>query len=284
VTSTRNLLVLLVGSVSRDLEEQRDRTLERPGGTVHYAGRALLRLGARVRVVTRVHPDDQSLLDPLRREGAEVHALESPRTTTYRNDYSGPVDLHELLAASDPISLRDVPVAWRDSDVVQLGPLHAHDIEPDFSELGDGLIGLDLQGLVRQAHPQGTRLEPNADLARFLAGVRVVQASESELSAALEGASIEQFVERHSIPEMIVTRGARGALVLCSGQRFDVPTRPVQGVHRVGSGDVFLASYLFFRASGRPPPDASVAAGEVCAVRIEKGEVPRGFHPGGGTP
>ncbi len=273
------LVALLVGSVSRDLEEREGRTVVRPGGTVHYAGCALLRLGTRVRVVTRVHPDDDALLNPLRNKGAEVLALESACTTTYRNDYTGPVDHHELLAASDAIALEDVPLSWHEPDLVHLGPLHPDDLEPTLSKLDARLVGLDLQGLVRRAGPEGTVLATTPRLARFLDGVQVVQASESELSIALAGEPLERFVERHSIPEMIVTRGARGALVLSGGRKFEIPARAVRGAHRVGSGDVFLASYLLFRASGLPPPDASSASGEVCAVRIEKGEVPLGFRP-----
>ncbi len=272
---------LLVGSISRDLEEREGRTVERPGGTVHYAGSALLRLGARVRVVTRRCSRDDVLLDPLRRAGAEVHALESARTTTYRNDYLGPVDRHELLASSDRIVSADIPAAWHAADLVQLGPLHPEDIEPDLLPFDDRLVGLDLQGLVRRPGPRGTNLEPNPDLPRFLSGVRVVQASESELSAALGGEEIEAFVGRQGIPEMIVTRGAKGATVYSGGHRFDIPARPVHAGDRAGSGDVFLASYLLLRYRGFAPPEASAGAGEVCAVRIEKGEIPAGFDPRG---
>ncbi len=154
VTVSTTPTALLVGSVSLDLEEREGRTVEGPGGTVHYAGLALLRLGARVRVVTRRCISDDVLLDPLRREGAEVHALESTRTTTYRNDYLGPVDRHELLASSDTIVSSDIPPTWRDADLIQLGPLHPEDIAPNLLSLDDRLVGLDLQGLVRRPGPR----------------------------------------------------------------------------------------------------------------------------------
>ena len=135
---------LVVGAVTRDLERRRGRIAEGPGGVVHHAGLTLLRLGASVRAVTRVHPDHVELLAPLRSEGAEVLALDSRCTTTYRNDYTGPVDQHELLEQSDPIRPEDVPAEWREADLVHLGPLHRTDVEAEVAECVQGLVGLDL--------------------------------------------------------------------------------------------------------------------------------------------
>jgi sugar/nucleoside kinase (ribokinase family) len=271
---------LVVGSITRDLEDHDGRVDERPGGVVHHAGLALLRLGARVRAVTRIHPDDADLLATLRREGAEVRALESRFTTTYRNDYTGPVDHHELLRVSDPIAAGDVPAEWKRADLVQLGPLHRRDLEPEVAGCVRGLVGLDLQGLVRRQASGGVELAPNPDLPRFLAQVQVVHANDSEVEAAVAGDSLARFVERHSIREMIVTHGPGGARVLADGRSVEVPAKPTAGHHLVGAGDVFLATYLFLRAAGRPPEDAAAGAVEVCALRIQHGEIPQDFRPG----
>jgi hypothetical protein len=205
-----------------------------------------------------------------------VRALDSRRTTTYRNDYTGPVDRHELIAASDPIGGRDIPADWRNSDLTHLGPLHRLDLKPDVSRFVGGLVGLDLQGLVREARE--SRVKPNPDLMLFLEGVRVVHASADEIEAVLDGDSLNGFVKRHSIPEMIVTRGAHGALLIAGGQSIEVPARPARSGHVAGAGDVFLATYLFLRVEGLRPADAATGAAEVCSVRIERGEIPKGFR------
>ena len=249
---------------------------------MHHAGIALLQLGARVRIVTRINPDDADLLAPLQREGAEIRALESRFTTTYRNDYTGPVDHHELLQTSDPIRAKDLPAEWRSADLIQLGPLHRRDLEPEVAGAVDGLVGLDLQGLVRRQARGGVELAPNPKLAPFLAQVQVVHANDSEVEAAVAGDSLEEFVRLHGIGEMIVTHGAGGARILEGGRSVELAARPTGGHHIVGAGDVFLATYLFLRSAGHRSEDAAAGAVEVCSHRIERGEVPRNFRPAAG--
>jgi sugar/nucleoside kinase (ribokinase family) len=274
------ITALVVGAVTRDLEIGDGPERSRPGGVVHHAGLALARLGAITRVVTRVRPEDaRELLQPLRAQGAEVLALPSAQTTTYRNDYSGQRDGHELLATSDSIGPADLPAAWRDPDLVQLGPLHRRDLAPDLTQALGGFKGIDLQGLVRERTQSGTRLAPFPDLGRFVAGVDVVQASESELDAALAGETLEGFVRRHGVREMIVTRGARGASLLVGGERLQIAAPLAQRRYPVGAGDVFLASYLFLRCIGRDPAAAATGASEICSEKLESGEVPKDYRP-----
>jgi len=224
--------------------------------------------------VTRVRPEhEESLLAALRREGVETLALESRETTTYANDYSGARSRHELRAMSDPIGPADVPESWRHADVVQLGPLHPWDVLPETAALLRGFKGIDVQGLVRVPGPGGTRLRPFAALARFLEHVDVVQASERELPAVLDGDSLEHFVARHAVREMIVTRGPRGATVVTPDGVTDVPAHPVRGSAQVGAGDVFLASYLLLRARGEGPTAAAAGAARIAAEKITHGEV-----------
>ena len=49
-----------------------------------------------------------------------------------------------------------------------------------------------------------------------------------------------------------LTRGAKGALILCDGERFCLPdsTLPQDNVHPVGAGDAFAAGLLFGRIQG----------------------------------
>lgn len=280
MTTHGGTVALVVGSISRDLEERDEGILEAPGGVVHYAGIALAQLGAAVRVVTRLRSEDRHLLAPLRAQGAKVRALPSRETTTYRNDYRGALDRHELLATSDPIGPDDVPRGWRGADLVQLGPLHRGDVEAGLAEELGGIVGLDLQGLLRCVRGGRTVLAPNPDLPLFLVHVQVVHASESELPAALDGESLDRFVRRRKIPEMLVTLGARGALLLEGGRRREIPSHRPASHHRAGAGDVFLASYLWLRARGRSPLEAARGAVVASGAHVQKGEIPKGLLQG----
>jgi sugar/nucleoside kinase (ribokinase family) len=264
------ILALVIGSVSRDLAGAGPG---RPGGVVHHAGCALARLGAVTRVVTRVAGPDGSLLQPLRALGVELRALPSARTTTYRNDYSGGVDRHELLACSDPIGPDDVPPEWRRADLVQLGPLHPRDLRPGLALRLRGLIGLDVQGLVRgDQPPPGPHPPPWAG---HLEGVTIVKAGEVELAALLRGSSPREFLAHSGCAELVVTRGPQGARILTAHEELEVPAAAAVARDLVGAGDVFLASYLLARAQGRTPAQAGRLAARASAAKIEERELTR---------
>ena len=275
MTADTRKCALFVGAVSRDLlvsgESEPD---SRPGGGVHHGGLALARLDARVRVVTRVRRDDvETLLAALRSEQADVLALPSHATTTYRNDYHAAVDRHELKAASDPIGPDDIPSAWRDADLIQISPLHQRDVAPETAAVLHGFKGLDVQGLLR-----GTGREGHRSLPVFLAHIDVLQVSESDLPTLLEDESLGDFVQRSGVSEMLVTRGARGATLVTSRGPSEIPTRPVEGGYPVGAGDVFLAAYLLSRVRGYEPHGAAQLATRVCIAKIQQSMVPRDFR------
>lgn len=261
---------LVLGSITRDrLATPEGGERERPGGVVLYAGRALARLGARVRVVTRVRRSDAGeLLAPLRADGVETLALPSRRTTTYRLDYRGSSDRHELLASSDPIGPDDVPAAWRNADLVQLGPLHRTDLLPETAAAVTGLVGLDAQGLAREQPPALRTLDA------FLQCVDVLQVSEADLAALTGGDRPERFAHGRGLRELVVTRGARGALVITPRGVTEVPAEPAGDGCAVGAGDVFLAVYLLDRVRGADPVDSARVAARACALHVRHGELP----------
>jgi sugar/nucleoside kinase (ribokinase family) len=266
----------LVGSITRDLAADGSGSHACPGGVVHHGGLALARLGFRVRIVTRVClADADELLTPLRDEGAELCILPSERTTTYLNDYSGPIDRHELRETSDPIAPEDIPAAWRGADVIQLGPLHPRDLLPATAQSFTGLVGIDLQGLFRAT--AGRAVTPSmGELRTFSARARVVQVSEAEIGPALAQQPLA-LAQQLGRPELVVTRGARGATLVCDDRAHAVAATRANGAHLVGAGDVLLAAHLALRALGHAPLAAARGASAICAAKITHGLVPRGL-------
>lgn len=269
MAEARTVTALVLGSITRDLQPGRGSS---PGGVVHYAGHAFAALGARTRVVTRVREAEAAeLLAPLVAAGVEIRALPSASTTTYANDYSGCEDRHDLLAASDPIRPDDLPASWRSADAIHLGPLHRDDIRAETLATLSGFVGIDLQGLVRLAGEHGTRLAANPELKDYLAHVHVAKASEEELAVLLDGRSLEAFRSAYGLVELLVTRGARGALVVTRSGVDEIASPRVPRRFPVGAGDVFLAAYLHARASGRSPRDAAAFAAKRSAGHVEHG-------------
>jgi len=269
MAEARTVTALVLGAITRDLQAGSESS---PGGVVHYAGRAFAALRARTRVVTRVREADAAeLLAPLVAAGVEICALPSASTTTYANDYSGSEDRHDLLATSDPIGPDDLPASWRSADAIHLGPLHRDDIRAETLATLSGFTGIDLQGLVRLAGEHGTRLAANPELKDHLAHVNVAKASEEELAVLLEDRSLEAFRSAHGLDELLVTRGERGALVVTRSGVTEIATPRVPRRFPVGAGDVFLAAYLYARASGRSPSEAGGFAAQRSAAHVEHG-------------
>jgi sugar/nucleoside kinase (ribokinase family) len=273
--ATDGFSALVLGAITRDVEPAGASS---PGGVVHYAGLAFAALGARTRVVTRCRADDaHALLAPLCAAKVETRALPSRETTTYANDYSGSEDLHELLAASDPIGPGDLPSAWRSADAIQLGPLHRRDLLPETLAALRGRVGIDLQGLARQSSASGTMLAPNPELKEFLQHVSVAKAAEEEIAVLLEGMTLEEFRREFRLAELLVTRGARGALLVTQNGVEEIAAVRAERRYPTGAGDVFLAAHLFARASGRAPRPAAEFAARASAAQIEHGRLPPGF-------
>ncbi|MBW2281061.1 MAG: hypothetical protein JRG76_11955 [Deltaproteobacteria bacterium] len=272
------ITALVLGAVTRDVVRAASgEERERPGGVATWAGTALARLGARVRIVTRLRPADyDALLGPLRAEGAEIRALPSRHTTTYALDYSGDSDVHELRATSDPIGAGDVPESWRDADLIHLGPLHQRDVDPSALESLRGFAGLDVQGLVREPGDREA-------LPALLARADVVQVSEEELPALVGDEPLERFARRFALSEVLVTHGARGVTVLTPEARRELPAAPSSGRHRIGAGDVFLACYLLQRVHRADPVTAASWAARACAEKVDRGQIPKGFDPDRGS-
>jgi len=281
MTSDTAISALVLGAITRDIiVAASGEEVERVGGVVTHAGTALARLGAAARIITRIHADDEGpLVGPLREEGIEVLALPSRATTTYALDYSGDVDVHELRAQSDPISVGDIPEDWREASVIHVGPLHRRDIDPGVMASLHGLIGLDIQGLLREPTPDGTRLAPFADMPHFVEHSDVIQASSDELEVVVGRDGAERFARRFDVRELIITRGRRGSVVITREKTEEIAAPTSSGRYPVGAGDVHLASYLLLRARGSGPREAAEGAARICAAKIDSGQVPKGFRP-----
>ena len=83
------------------------------GGAVYYGGVALRRIGLRVAVVTRLHPDDFWLLDELKQEGIQVFAAAAPETSGIENIYNS-ADMERrtcrLMAFAGPFNKTTFPI------------------------------------------------------------------------------------------------------------------------------------------------------------------------------
>lgn len=120
------------------------------------------------------------------------------------------------------------------------------------------------------------------DVYHWLSRARWAKMNEDELrdlgfSASTPEAAMVQLLSRFELEQLIVTRGAAGALVRTrSGDRHSVPAIPIaRQVDSVGAGDAFSAVYLHGLLAGWSIPESVERAQRLAAIIIgQRGAIP----------
>jgi 2-dehydro-3-deoxygluconokinase len=95
-----------------------------------------------------------------------------------------------------------------------------------------------------------------AELTELVALADLVFASEQEAAMLVPGGSAEELAAGLAAlgpGQVLVTRGAAGALAVVDGAVLAAPAHPVVTVDPVGAGDAFAAGYLSALLDGEPP-------------------------------
>jgi sugar/nucleoside kinase (ribokinase family) len=243
----------------------------RVGGGPFYAGRALRALGRRGVVLTKCAEEDRrALLTQLVCLGLPVLWRESESTAAFEIDYEGE-ERRMTVEALGPEWTREEIRDWVGRGLdgarwIQVAALRRNEFSAEtVAELARGRrVLLDGQGLVRPAVTGP--LEPDADFDRaVLEHVSVLKLSEPE-AELLAGGTEEEALRGLGVPEVVVTLGSRGAIVLDRTGLEHVPGRPVDPADDpTGAGDAFGAAYLASRADGNGPAGAARRAAGVVA-------------------
>jgi 1D-myo-inositol 3-kinase len=246
---------LAIGHVVRDVTEDGWR----PGGSVLYAAAQAGALGLEVAAATACGPDvDPPAILP----GVRWHVRRDSRTTSFENLYTAVGRRQRLLDLAEPLSLDDVPVQWRESTLILIGPVF-QDVDPALpSQLaGPGrLVAVCPQGWLRRR--EGDRLLPGPAGAdpEWLAG--------DVLVVSREDTGDEEVVAgwQTRVPLVVLTRGSAGCSVWdASGRRDYAVARVEEETDPTGAGDVFAAALLIALWEGKETQKAisfaSAAAG-----------------------
>jgi sugar/nucleoside kinase (ribokinase family) len=248
--------VAVFGNLSLDLV---DGAPPRPGGPPFYAARGLAALGVPALIRSRCAPADRRLLQPPLEAIARVEWLDGAATATYAFSYDGDRRTMEVLALGSP---------WAPSDVghvsarwVHVGALYRGEFPTEtlaaLTETG-ARVSFDGQGLVRPAHTGPLELEAEADTT-FLRHVSALKLSEEE-ALTLVGRLDERSLSELGVPEVIVTLGSRGCVVVARRRLVHVPAEPLKGIDPTGAGDAFAAAYAVARERGEAPQRAAERA------------------------
>ena len=267
--------VATLGNYTKDTIVSPAGTRHVDGGGVCYSAHAAAGLGMKVAAITRLSAADSHVLDALEAAGIDVYACETPESTLMRLEYpTEDVDKRILTVTAIAGSFTPVQVHAVEARAFVVSPSIRGEVPLDvLRELKkkNATIGLDVQGFIRIAAPDGSLqhrewpeeravlslvdvLKADAVEARFLTG-------ESEIEAAVRSLAARG-------PSEIVLTHRDGLLVLADGEIYETEFHPENLIGRSGRGDTCLGSYVAQRLK-LPPAEAMVWAAAVTSLKME---------------
>jgi sugar/nucleoside kinase (ribokinase family) len=258
----------LVGNLSYDLV---DGGRPRVGGAPIHCARALRLLDARSTILARCAAEDERVFRrAFARLGLPAMFVPAGETTTFEFSYEGDRRIMRIVRVGDPWTeddVRRVPRgAW-----VHVGALLRGDFPTQtLRTLARGRrISFDGQGVtrVRATGPLRLEGERNADILRHVSILKLAVEEAEALAGGLEPQSLAEL----GPPEVIVTFGSDGSLIVANGHAAEVRAHHVDA-DPTGSGDAFAAAYLVARAGGHAPVAAARRAtavvGDLLRARV----------------
>jgi len=253
---------------------------ERPGGAVWYCSHALQMLAPEldVTLVCRCAAEDVDRIVPLleREVGFPIVWQPSGSTTRFSFHYEGDQRIMEIDALADPWTPADIEgwagEAIAGADWVVVGALNRGDFPTEtiaaLAARGHRLM-VDAQGLVRLAAVGP--LVANGDVDRAIFPYLTALKLNDEEALQLCGGTDPDSLASLGIPEVVLTLGSQGAVVLSNGIASRVPAVPVDGpVDPTGAGDMFLMAYGVARLRGEEPPAAGLTASRFVSTIIAR--------------
>ena len=254
-------------------------TPERPGGAVWYCARALARIAPEADVVLvcrSAEADRDAIVPDLEELGFPVTWRPAERTTRFSFHYEGDRRIMRIDALGDPWTPADVD-GWAGEEIgdapwVIVGALTRSDFPLEtFAALaarGHRLV-VDAQGLVRHGRV-GPLISDGSFDRRILGHITALKLNDEE-AVALCGGIDEESLRSLGIPEIVLTLGSEGALIISGEVATRVDAVPVDGaIDPTGAGDSFLLSYAVARQGGNGPYEAGLIASRFVSTIIAR--------------
>lgn len=200
--------ILLLGNVTRDLQQPGDFSTYQLGGTVTFAAAVTARLGRRPTVITYAAADtDFAVIPP----ETELIVLPSATTTTFANIYTPHGHVQYCYTPAPQITADDVPAGMHCPRIALLGPI-ADEIAPTVAGIfaPETLVAAVPQGWMRRWDADGrvhskewdtaAQILPHLDV--LVLSLEDFDADWSRLASAF-----------HFVPMIVVTEYKEGSTV-----------------------------------------------------------------------
>jgi sugar/nucleoside kinase (ribokinase family) len=260
----------VIGHLSRDIFAGGPPQL---GGGPWYAGRALRILGDDAVLFAKCGSDDRARWQrSLAAIGLPASLSTGGETTSFSFRFA-PDGSREMRVEQigEPWRLDEPPSGLlRRVEALHVAPLLRSDFDAAALErLGAGRrLLLDAQGLVRVPQTGPLQLDANYDR-DVLRRVSILKVSEEEADV-LAGGDVDALADL-GVPEVVLTLGARGSVVIVNGAAETITARPVgPSIDPTGAGDAFSSAYLAAREAGHAPASAARRATALVAAVLMK--------------
>jgi sugar/nucleoside kinase (ribokinase family) len=265
--------IAMVGHFAVDRITAGGETIIASGGAVYYGAMALARLGYRVAVITRLHPDDFGRLDELQAAGISVFATAATQTAGMHNIYhTADRDKRACkpLGFAGPFTEADLPDI--EAAIYLVIPILAGEVDLETLKAiaARGPVGLDVQGFVRFADGDDVVFRDWREKREGLRYVHRLKVDDTEAevltgktdrkAAALELAS-------YGPKEVLLTHG-KGVLVYSDGTFYRAAFTPRRILGRTGRGDTCFSTYCAKRLTLDPQAALRYAA-VVTSLKME---------------
>ncbi|HEY86187.1 MAG TPA: carbohydrate kinase [Chloroflexi bacterium] len=274
MTLNGKLDIMMIGHFAKDKLVVDDKTEFASGGAVYYGSVVANKLGAKVGVVTRLHPDDFFRLDELKSQGIELFPVSAQATSGIENRYNSAdmerriCKLMSFAGSFQPADIPDTPAR-----IYAIVPIIAGEVDlPTLKMLAQrGAVALDIQGFVRV--PNGGELvfrqwDAMAEGLKHVTYLKVDRAEAELLTGLTDLQEAARRLAEYGPQEVVVTQSA-GVTVYADGKIYQAPFTPRSLAGRTGRGDTCFAAYLSQRLT-KSPAEATRWAGAVTTLKQEK--------------
>ena len=269
--------ITFIGHVCFDeITPFRGETSISPGSAVLCGAMVSTRIGARTAVITKMNPDDETIVKPLRDLGADVYVVPADVTTISRVVHaSSDVDERQLFMIQDPgpFTAADIPPDLT-TKIVHLAGISDHEFTleliKDLRAAGYNL-SLDLQSFVRVVGGDGeiifSDVLQKTEIVAQLDFVKL-DAFEARVLTGLEDIpSAGRSVSSWGAPEVLIT-DKRGVTLISGDIVHHAPFTNRNQSGRTGRGDTTMAAYLTRRIT-HSPIEAVRFAAATASIKME---------------
>ncbi len=244
--------IIIIGHITKDTLEYRGKVTPFTGGAAYFSSFAAKRSNAKICVVTKLARRDFVILDALKKEGIEVIAFPSSKTTSIENVFeSDDPDKRKvrLIAQADPFQPEDIPKA--DAKMYYLAGLFVGEIPATLIEYlaNKGKVALDLQAMLRSNEGGSYAFKDWPEKERYLPMVDFLKADSQE-SEVIAGTSDREkaarMLRQWGGKEVMITHASE--VIICQGEKIHrAPFNPRNLSGRTGRGDTCFGSYTAWR-------------------------------------